>query len=533
MTFDYINGNNQLLNNDLNRDTYIFDFDKEEYILIKMKDSLGNIIEKRFEIDEISPNIYVYPSSADEVNLDFSTIGNNLKFTYEYDNGNLKVENIDITSKTYTLKYNYNTDITVTVMNSEGNIITRKIFTPDSVRNRGQVMPVDQNTLPDNIEIENEYFYLKGSILYKGYLESTKITDDEGYVSYVKKMKEEVIDGENEYLNIYNGKALRNNGTIYDVKKLTTTISEESELLKTTINHLDEYTYNGQIIKRYGTYSTVNGVNKEYIYLVVDNNLDIMPYINSMTIDNFMFAHYKYYAPYQFVLMKNNVIENYKRYIIYPNGYANSNILLTKGIMNTTQIMIMYLNGQVVVFDYKNGNLIYDSQKVEKETNNISLFSFISEKLNLDNINIFNNSNKTDEELQEKYEIATNIQEQLSEVPIEVAMNNLEITDENGEKPKVNQEELMNREYVTVYNPKTDDYEVFKETELLDSEIEEPESETSKIQKQAQLNEYYYSNAKKNIEQTGSIYVYIILVVIIISLFILKKYYKGTTSKRK
>ncbi len=531
MTFDYINGNNELLNNSLNTSKYIFDFDRNTYILIRMKDISGNIIEKRFEPDEISPEIYLYSSGIDEINIDFSTIGNGFTFSYEYDNGNTKVENVGIISKTYTLKYDYISDITVKITNSAGKIINEKVFTADSIRNRTEVIPIDQDTLPDNIEITDNYYYLKGTSLAKGYLQITEITDSEGYVKYEEKMIEEIIDDVNKYLNIFNGKALRDNGEIYNLNDGQITNLETSAILKSTVNSLEEYIYNGQIIKRYGTYSTVDGVDKEYIYIVQNNLLQVIGYANEMIINNILVGTKNEYV-YQAVLNDNNMIQMYKNVVYFPTGYQNSNIVHINSFGDLTKAISMYSDGQVIVFDYADGKLIYDSNGVEtnqSQAAETSLLSFITSQLNLASINIFGNSNEIDKEQEEKYQIATNIEEQLREIPIEVAMNNLEITDENGEKPEVNQEELMNREYVTVYNPETNDYEVFKESELLDSEIEEPESETSKIQKQAQLNEYYYSNARESIEQTGSIYIYIIIGVIILSLFILRRYYIKTT----
>ena len=156
------------------------------------------------------------------------------------------------------------------------------------------------------------------------------------------------------------------------------------------------------------------------------------------------------------------------------------------------------------------GEEIYKTSPKEK----VSLFAYIGEKLS-----------KPDElytDLTDEYERSKELEEKLIEEPIELYLGS-DDTSSNEIKTGGSSTSSRNESYVTVYNAEENKYEVYKESELLDSSVDNPESETSKIEKVQGLQDYYYSGSKVVEKDNGLIYIGISIVALGISIMLLHR----------
>ena len=82
--------------------------------------------------------------------------------------------------------------------------------------------------------------------------------------------------------------------------------------------------------------------------------------------------------------------------------------------------------------------------------------------------------------------------------------------------------------------PYKNKYEVYKERELLDESIDNPESETSKIEKVKGLTDYYYSGSKVVEKDKGLVYIGISIIALGIAIVILHRLViiKGKNKKK-
>ena len=457
---------------------------------------------------ESLPSYKVYPTKVDEINIDFSDIPEGVSFTY-YVNGEEK-EKVDLTKKTYTFKYNYQDTLEIKLTNGQDNeTIT---ITPDEVRSEASL-------------VGSNNAYLLGTSLY--------------------------INGEGQlgdYVNVYDGYALSSSGQIVDIAtKQTVTNAEDStnekstEAVTTTLQQtttpLHTYSYNGNIIETYGTYSTVNDNIKSQIYNVRNDELSAIASNVDMKIGNSIVDNYNN-KEYQTILNSAGELVDLKEMLQYPNNFLTSNInqIVQNTDVEKPEMMVLYNTGKVIVFNYVTGNVIYENDEKADE----GLVNYLTRSF----ANIWNDY----EDKQQEYQKSKELEEKLAKLPVEEAMqgasnngistNNTDNLSGNSSSENVNSNTntstTADNSYITVYNADTGEYEVYSEDEILNGEEETPVSETTKIKENGLESVYNYeTNEESKPQANGAVIVISIIAVAVIALVVLRKIIIKNNKKEK
>ena len=468
----------------------------------KINDSENSIINENGintqNIEEL-PEITVYPISVNEINLDFSSVSDKTNFTYYIND--TEIETVDLTEKTYTFEYNF-TDTLEIVLTNE---VYEEIIKIDPLDIRSEISLVGDN-----------YAYLIGNNLYiNGELQS------------------------GEYVNVYEGYALNTSGQTINMSSgdIEKNVTEKTNL-EETAKPLHTYAYEENNIDVYGVYSKINGNVKLQIYDVRNGKLSALSNNTEMKIDNSITDNYND-KEYQTILKNSGEIVDLKEKLQYPDNFLNRNVkqIMQNADVEKTEVMIMYETGKVLVFNYVNGNIIYETQEKADE----GLADYITGSVS----NIWNDY----ESKQEEYVKSQELIEKLKEMPLEEILNKKDTTIMENDHNKINwinssqetndilytNSNYSDNSYITVYNEKTKEYEVYSEEEILEGEEENPVSETEKIKANGLESVYNYEQEEETgAKVNGAIIVISIIGIAIISLIILRKIiYKNNQKNNK
>ena len=442
--------------------------DPEESSISLLSNEINDdVVENTKDIEGL-PNITAYSVDVDKINIDF---GNMLEGTYfTYTVSEQKSENILLENKTYTFGYDFQTPIYIELVNGEN----RKTVTinPDDIRRKTSY-------------VGDNWMYLEGNTV--------------------------ILNGNSvsgEYVNLYNGKGLTTDGKVIDI----TSGKEESSISGISlldIKAISEYDYNGVTISTFGTYSLVGDKVRNQIYEVKNGKLSVISSNVQRKIGDNVIDFYNE-NEYQTILGSDGILYDLKEKLEYPSNFENSNISEISVNSDKKEVLVYYENGSIIIFNYMTGEEIYKTSPKEK----VSLFAYIGEKLSSPD-ELYTN-------LTEEYEQSKELEEKLVEEPIELYLGS-DNTSNNEIKTESSNTSTKNESYVTVYNAESDKYEVYKESELLDSSVDNPESETSKIEKVKGLQDYYYSGSKTIEKDNGLIYIGISIVALGISIIILHR----------
>ena len=496
---------------------------------------LESIEEKSTETQSNElPEITAYPISVSEMNIDFNYIPENTYFTY-YVNGEEKGRSL-IEKRTYTFTYNFQDTIEIRLEKlAEENI---KAENATSVIEQTKTVVITPENLQNKISITNgTYAYLQGNTLYIG---------------------SETQEG--EYVHLYEGKALDKEGSIYNIETEAQEGREQEEMtqgkeiekenaevgfetrLEDETKARKAYDYQGNAINVYGIYSTINGNVKAQIYTVKNGRLSAISNKVEMKIGEEVVDSYNE-KDYQTILGTDGIVYDLKEKLNYPENFENKDIEQIEVDSNNPMVMVYYTSGKVVVFNYVTGEEIYNNNVKEE----ISLFAYIKES--------FTNPKLLYEDTGTEYKKGQELIEKLEETPISIAitMNQSEDTQGNNEQKENEQENTtinntaentqnsvtngessgnnsiettnQNKNYISVYNPETKNYDIYEEERLIESEEEEPETENAKIQANG-LEEFYNANISKGEKiqnVNGFIIVTISIIAILVILLILRK----------
>ncbi len=468
-----------------------------------------NTAEETQNTEEL-PEITVYPSSVNEINIDFSDVIDGISFMY-YVNGELMdvteetSESIMLTQKTYTFKYNYQDEIQIIV--TDGTNEKTTTILPEHVQSKISL-------------VGETNAYLNGNTLYIN-----------GTVQV------------GEYVNVYNGYALNTEGQVLELASGSIVENTTQTLIEENVTPLHTYNYNGYTIETYGTYSTVNGNIKLQIYNVQNGKLSVISNTVDMKIDNYISDNYNN-NEYQTILSTDGELVSLKAELNYPENFLSRNIeqIVQNSDQEKTEVMVIYNTGKVIVFNYVTGDIVYDNEEKAEQ----GLLSYI-----LGNISeIFDDY----EERQEAYEASQELISKLKEMPLdevlEETQENISIqesedtntetseTQENtqsqGQSSTTYNTNNIGNNYITVYNSQTGEYEVYSENEILESEEEEPTSETAKIKANGLENAYSYTETENQTIENGFAMIVGVIVASIVSLVILRRLvYTAIARKRE
>lgn len=454
------------------------------FSLLRMSSlAVRTISQINYENNIILPDVYAYAISADEINIEFSNVTDNTWFSYKNQSG--YSDDIKLDKRTYTFKYNYKDPIEIVIKSSS--ISETKTINPEDVRRNITI-------------VGDKYYYLNQNT--------------------IQSSTSDVING--NFVNLYKGKALTDDGRVYDIKNNIFEQEKVEDIIKedTTKARL-QYNYEGRAIEVYGKYSMVDGIEKSQIYIVkngqisvIDGNLEkeIIPEI----VDNYNEKEY------QTILGNNGIMYDLKEKLQYPENFVNENIKQIDINENEEkkEVIVLYNSGKVIVFNYMTGTEIYNNNAIS----GINLFSFV--------INSFSNLNTTYNSmynnLYQDYEKSNVLKQELISNPIEtidkLGNNNSSSGLSSG---VINTDDNLN--YVSMYNTKTKKFEVYNKKDLLDSDAKIVKSENEKIQMNG-LGQYYNTNEETNSlkdNESGLTWIVLNLLAILAILLVMKRYTKN------
>ena len=359
-----------------------------------------------------------------------------------------------------------------------------------------------------------------------------------------QSLEEDIISGDN-------------NGNVYEDK-----VINNEECL--------QFKYNDKIIKTYETYSEIIAedgskvVRKDVRLYVKDGKLYALPvslnFVSNalkLVANNFVIDSYNG-KEYETVLGEDGRLYDLKTPIKYPENFVNEGIASignnldsndfvqnsSENMMkeeffeevnenNKHEIEVIYKDGDKIKFNYQTGEVI---SLTEEKQNKIGLFDYVKDKLS----EIGNSNSGEFQEIQREYEESKVLQSKLEKVPVEVVLQEQKLKEHNNNINKVENENKKNSnnseigennetnnslketKYISIYNAEKEDYQIYKEEELLDTSKKEAVSENEKIEAN-KLNEYYASEGKTTNTKMGIVWIALSIIGVVIILFAIKK----------
>ena len=379
--------------------------------------------------NSVLPQMTAYSIGANKLNIDVSSIEEGTSLTYETEN--TEPNTIELSQRTYTFAYNYQVPITLTLANSEQEETV--IINPEEVKNEAS------NSNGITAYLKDESLVVKG---------------------------EEV---EGEFVNVQEGQALGKNSKIYNIEENTWEEETVPELELIEQESKETYEYDGNEIETYGTYSIVNGQAVNAILAVNYNTLTATDgKLEKVQADKIIDSYNG--KEYETILGTDGKLYDLKTSITYPENFKSEEIKTLAVNSEQKEAIVYYENGNVEVFNYMTGNVVYEDKQKEE----MSLWEYIGEQWN---------SKEETTTIQESYEKTKQIEEKLKEKPISENLS-------------------QNANYVTMYNSETGEHEIYAEEELLTKE--EIKSETEKIEEQGEEVKNYYETAEGEKEERNN-----------------------------
>ncbi len=385
--------------------------------------------------NSVLPRMTAYSIGANKLNLDVSSIEEGTSLTYETEN--TEANTIELNQRTYTFAYNYQVPITLTLANSEQEETV--IINPEEVKNEAS------NSNGITAYLKDESLVVKG----------------------------EAVEG--KFVNVQEGQALGKNSKLYHIAENTWEEEAVPELELIEQESKETYEYDGNEIETYGTYSTVNGQAVNAILAVNYNTLTATDgKLEKVQADKIIDSYNE--KEYETILGTDGKLYDFKTPITYPENFKNEEIKTLAVNSEQKEAMVYYENGNVEVFNYMTGNVVYEDKQKEE----MSLWEYIGEQWN---------SKEETTTIQESYEKTKQIEEKLKEKPISENLS-------------------QNANYVTMYNSETGEHEIYAEEELLTKE--EIKSETEKIEEQPEEIRNYYEEAEGEKEEKNNGFYFVI-----------------------
>lgn len=435
--------------------------------------NVGTTINMRMKLFTQLPSAIIYPSSVDTINVEFSDIDSNVSYKLN------DSEEQPIEKKTYTFKYDYNTDLSLKI--SDGISLKEFNYTKKQLRNRISVL-------------ENNYYFLKNN-------------------NIVSNSKDINITNA---ANIYDNLVLLTTGEIYDIN---TKEKQENKITNFELvedKPLYKFTYLDENIETYYNYSLVNNEFYNGQLFVKNGNLEILDKSIKNKKDKIIIDEYNN-KNYLLYLTNEGILYSLKENINYPKEFMNINIADISSNINTNSdiIFILYKDDNYMVFNYKTGSLITKSYE-----NTPSIYDYVSI-----NYRLMVNPSNLDEPVNTNYKESKKLVKKLEKTSIDDVQK-----EGTTSKERVNNSSTGEiSKYTIKYNNNTKSYDVYElaETEYTENNINsnstiikqiKSPSIQKVIKKSKVLSDYY--DIDTNMEQLKATNVFVKLIIVTIGLVI-------------
>ena len=438
---------------------------------------LQNVMYNSDDLFHEIPDAYVYTSSVDTINIDFENID-------EYSYLVLNNEKYKIDSLTKTIKFDFSKDFEFYITDGQ-KIKNYSIKLSDLLKNINVV--------------DNNYYVIK---------DNKVITNDEN------------VSLDNA-VNIFDKEILLKDNSIYNIENHE---SRKSDINNYSITNLVSL-YDSEIfdnkIKTYATYSTIDDDYIEDQVFVKNNDLEIISAElenkkDVILIDNYNGNNHLIY------LGNDKHLHSLKDPINYPSKFINADIrdISTNLYSNTDLLGVLYENGNFMIFNYKTGSLVYDSNEYKPNIIEYTL-TYYDANFTTEDVTVSTNS-----EYRESEKLVTKLQKN----PIKHSINQ----DGTINKDEVIYDGAEVVKYTIKYNPVKKKYSVYSinkdETDNLVSQLAN-NNVSDIIKSNKELSNYYgldaelFNDADKGINKTIilTIFGFISLLLILLGNIVLRK----------
>ena len=372
-----------------------------------------------------------------------------------------------LTDKTMTYYYDYQTDLRIVV--TDGLNAKEYVFTPNDVR----------KTI---LTIGNNYYYLDNGKLISN--ENREYTDS--------------------FIHLYDHYALTNDGKILDLESgvyQENNITNLSQKQKTT--PLYTFTYQNELIDTYYSYSLINQEKEVDNQVFIKNGKVTMLKADSMYHGDSLIIDSYNNKDYLLVLGSDGKLYSLKSEIKYPNDFKNKEIVeMSSNVLgNSSFVLVRYQDESIYGFDYRTGVRIVST--VDKE---VSIIDYFTERVRSTYQETFDSSYL--DAYQETQKLVTKLEERSVE-------------------QVVGTNEQESYEYVEVYNPVKNSYELYEASSYLNdsSKVENmsinyDQSITDNIYQDYVLYSYYHTSLPGKVVSTklNGLYIFIVICTFILTL---------------
>ena len=267
------------------------------------------------------PRVEFYAVDADKLNIEFSA--ENPSATFTVTAAGQQVVQIPIEKRTYTLNYDFKTELEIAVSNGV-NELKYNVY-PEDVRR-------------DIMTWDSDYYYISA----------------EG----VKGSRPDIAG---VFVNLYNGKMLDAKGVIYDAKTgekhgVVNGISLNDKVMSTSSIRYDNCT-----IDTFKNYSLVDGVLRDKLRLYVKNGeLSAISSNLPAIMDSFILDNYNGKSYCSILGTDGIIVDMTDTGLNIPDEIENSNIQYMTNNLNSTNhiVLLRYTDGAVAGFNYITGEIL-------------------------------------------------------------------------------------------------------------------------------------------------------------------------------
>lgn len=432
----------------------------------------------RGEEVHVLPEVYVYASGIDTINVEFSSIDSKTNFT-------IHDVTRQISQRTYTFSYNFIDEFTLTL--SDG--INEEKFEFSA-----------EDLAQTSITIGQNYYYLKDGKI---------------------KTNDTKIDG-SDFVHFYGDQALKKDGSIYSISEKEDIANYIEMFSEVDVVPMYRFYFDNYTISTFANYSYVDTKLIDKQVLVKNEKVELID-SSYENVKNMVVMDSYNNEDYLMVLGTDGVLHSLKSEISYPSGFKNRDIKsISSNIMNSSNlIFVEYEDGNFVCFDYKTGT-VYSEEEENKE----SLLSYFQYRLSSSVSKVRTPSNN-------QYEQAEELVDKLEDTSIsEVLSGDTESKEENDN---------LNHNYLTVYEPVRGEYVVYDLSTYFSPVTSEEQNDASildmpivddQISINPRLEDFYYSDSTHT-NRIAWVLIFSGILTFIVSSFVLLKHFLKRQSARK
>lgn len=349
------------------------------------------------------PEYEVYVSGVDTINIEFSKIDPSTMFTI---NG----QSFFIERKVYSFTYKFDEEITITL--TDGWNSKEKVYSSEEIK--------------QTLLTYKEYYY---------FLKDGKVVSNDSQVNGL------------EGINLFNQYILLKGGKVYDIETRETKEENLENFKMIDSIPLYSFTYNTHTIDTYYGHSVIDKERViEQQILKKNSQIEmISPSLKGKKTEVIMDSYNN--KDYLTLLIDGKIVD-LKEKIEKPAGFKNKEIEeISNNIYHNSNLLIVrYENGEVIVFNYRTGNMIYTTEsdsQIDAISYFIENFSLKSESVSMYNENVL-------------YEESKEMKSILNEYDITKVMNEESNT-------------AIKKEYITSYDPVKEKYVIYDVSSLVEN----------------------------------------------------------------